>query len=157
LSVASAVTLNGHRIFLFLYNFKVNSGNVRFICLAAQTLAEEQSIVKVFFITQIGHRPRASDSKQGLKKETGHIMTILELQYNADAKKLYLKLTRNRFCIFFPANNIVSYREFISSPPHVRLKQLCPTHGPVESLCGPFSVLAAVISILHTDNHFLFW
>jgi len=28
------------------------------------------------------------------------------------------------FCIFFPANDIVSYREFISSPLHVRLKQL---------------------------------
>jgi len=91
LSVASTVTLNGHRIFLFLYHFKVNSGNVRFICLAAQTLAEEQSSVKVFFITQIGRRPLASNSKRGpnedLKKKQGHIMTILELQYHADAKK----------------------------------------------------------------------
>ena len=26
--------------------------------------------VSVFFITQIGHRPRALNSKQGLKKET---------------------------------------------------------------------------------------
>jgi len=74
-----------------LYSLKVNSGNVRFICLAAQTLAEEQSSVKVFFITQIGHRPRTSNSKQGpnedLKKKQGRIMTILELQYDADAKK----------------------------------------------------------------------
>jgi len=62
-----------------------------FVCLAAQTLAEKQSSVKVFFIAQIGHRPRASNSKRGpnedLKKEQGRIMTILELQYDADAKK----------------------------------------------------------------------
>jgi len=70
-----------------LYNFKVNIGNVRFICLAAQTLAEKQSSVKVFFITQIGHRPRATNAKRGLKKKQGRIMTILELQYDADAKK----------------------------------------------------------------------
>ena len=74
-----------------LYNFEANSGNVRFICLAAQTLAEKQSSVKVFFITQIRHRPRASNSKRGpnedLKKIQGRIMTILELQYDADAKK----------------------------------------------------------------------
>jgi len=74
-----------------LYNFKVNIGNVRFTCLAAQTLAEKQSSVKVLFITQIGHKPRASNSKrgpnEGLKKKQGHILTILELQYDADAKK----------------------------------------------------------------------
>jgi len=52
-------------------------------------------------------------------------------------KRLYLKLTRNSFCIFFPANDIVSYREFISSPLHVRLKQLCPTRGPVEGFLRP--------------------
>jgi len=37
------------------------------------------------------HRPRASNSKRGpnedLKKKQGRIMTILELQYDADAKK----------------------------------------------------------------------
>jgi len=91
LSVALAVTLNGHRVFSFLYNFNVNSGNVRFICLAAQTLAEEKSSVEVFFITQIGHRPRPSNSKRGpnedLKKKQGRIVTILELQNDADAKK----------------------------------------------------------------------
>jgi len=47
--------------------------------------------VKVFFITQIRRRPRASNSKRGpnedLKKKQGRIMTILELQYDADAKK----------------------------------------------------------------------
>jgi len=64
-------------------------------------------------------------------------MTILELQYDADAKSLYLKLTRNSFCIFFPANYIVSYREFISSPLHVRLNKLCQTHGPVEGFVRP--------------------
>ena len=52
-------------------------------------------------------------------------------------KRLYLKLTRNSFCIFFPANDIVSYREFISRPLHVRLKQLRPTRGPVESFVRP--------------------
>jgi len=71
-------------------------------------LAEKQFSVKVFFITQIGHIPRASNSKQGqnkdLKKKHARIMTILELEYDADAKRLYLKLTRNIFCIFFPAN-----------------------------------------------------
>jgi len=64
-------------------------------------------------------------------------MTILELQYDADAKRLYMKLTRNSFCIFFPANDIVSYSEFISSPLHVRLKQLCPIRGPVEGFVRP--------------------
>ena len=87
----SDVTLNGYRTFLFLYNFKVNSGSVRFTCLAAQTLAEKQSSVKVFFITQIDYRPRAWNSKWGpnedLKKKQGRITTIQELQYDADAKK----------------------------------------------------------------------
>jgi len=71
-------------------------------------------------------------------------------------KRLYLKLTRNSFCIFFPANDIVRYGEFISNRLHVRLKQLCPTAAQSKVLCGPFSVIAAVISILHTDNQFLF-
>ena len=70
-------------------------------------------------------------------------------------KWLYLKPTRNSFCTFFPAKDIVSYREFISSPLHVRLKQLCPTHGPVEGFVRPILSLTAVICILHTDNHFL--
>ena len=52
-------------------------------------------------------------------------------------KRLYLKLTRNSFCIFFPASDIVSNREFISIPLHVRLKQLCPTRGPVEGCVRP--------------------
>jgi len=68
--------------------------------------------VSVFFVTQIDHGPRASNSKKGqkkdLKKKLSRIMTILELQYNADSKRLYLKLTRNSFCIFFPVNDIVS-------------------------------------------------
>jgi len=64
-------------------------------------------------------------------------MTIVELQYDADAKRLYLKLIRNTFCIFFPANDIVSYREFISYPLHVCLKQLYPTRGPVEGFVRP--------------------
>jgi len=144
LSATSAVTSNGHRIFLFLYNFKVNSDKVRFICLATQTLAEKQSSVKVFFIAQIGHRPRVSNSKRGpnevLKKKQGRIMTILELQMTLKQKRLYLKLTRNSFCIFFSANDIVSCREFISSPLHVRLQQLRYVQPAAQSkvLCGPF-------------------
>ena len=113
------------------------------------------------FIMQIGHRPRASNSKQGpnkdLKNKQGRIMTILELQYDADAKRLYLKLTRNSFCIFFPANDIVSYREFISSPLHVRLKQLCPARGPVEGFVWPilsFSCNDKVSYILSTTSYF---
>jgi len=84
-------------------------------------------------------------------------MTILELQYDADAKRLYLKLTRNSFCIFFPVNDIVSYREFISSPLHVRLKQLCPTHGPVEGFVRPilsFSCSDKLSYILTTTSYF---
>ena len=38
---------------------KLNSGDVRFVCLEAQTLAEKQSTFKVFLITQIGQRPGA--------------------------------------------------------------------------------------------------
>jgi len=42
-------------------------------------------------ITHISHRPRAPNSKrgpnEGFKKKRGRIMTILELQYDADAKK----------------------------------------------------------------------
>jgi len=76
---------------LFSYNFKVNSGSVCFTCLAAQTLAEKQSSVEAFFITQIDHTPRASNSKREpneyLKKKSGCIVTIPELQYDADAKK----------------------------------------------------------------------
>jgi len=52
-------------------------------------------------------------------------------------KRLYLKLTRNSFCIIFPATDVVSYRECISSPLHVRLKQLCPTRGTVEGFVRP--------------------
>jgi len=91
MSAASAVTLNGYRVFLFLYNFKVNCGNVHVICLAAQTLTEKQSSVKLIFIMQISHRSRASNSKRGpnedLKSKQGCILTILELQYDADVKK----------------------------------------------------------------------
>jgi len=76
---------------LFSYNFKVKSGSVRFICLAAQTLAEKQSSVEVFFITQIDLTRRASNStrrpNEDLKKKQGRIIIILELQYDADAKK----------------------------------------------------------------------
>jgi len=117
--------------------------------------------VKVFFITQIGHRPWASNSKQGqnkdLKKKQGRIMTILKLQYDVDAKRLYLKLTRNSFCIFFSANDIVSYREFISSPLHVRFHQLCPTRGPVKGFVRPilsFSCSDKVSYILTSTSSF---
>jgi len=50
MSVASAITLNGHRVFLFLYNFKVNCGNVGFICLAAQTWLKSNPVSKSFLL-----------------------------------------------------------------------------------------------------------
>jgi len=78
-------------------------------------------------------------------------MTILELQYDADAKRLYLKLTRNSFWIFFPANDIVSYREFISSPLHVRLQQLYPTRDPVEGFVRP------IFSFSCSDKYPTYW
>jgi len=66
-------------------------------------------------------------------------------------KRLYLKLTRNSFCIFFPANDIVSYREFISRPLHVRLKQLCPIRGPVEGFLRP------ILSFSCSDKYPIYW
>ena len=66
-------------------------------------------------------------------------------------KRLYLKLTRNSFWIFFPANDIVSYREFISSPLHARLKQLCPTRGPVEGFVRP------IFSFSCSDKYPTYW
>jgi len=63
---------------------------------------------------------------------------------------MYLKLTRNSFCIFFPANDVVSYREFISSPLHVRLK-LCPTRGPVEGF------VRSILSFSYSDKYPTYW
>ena len=137
MSVTSAVTLNGHRMFLFLYNFKVNSANVRFTCLAAQTLPE-QSSVKVFFITQIGHRPRASNSKRGLKKETGpHYDYSRASIWRWRKKGCTWNLLETAFASFFLRMISWVNREFICSPLHVRSKQLCPTRGPVESFLRP--------------------
>ena len=55
---------------------KLNSGDLRFICLEAQTVTEKQSSFKVFLITEIGHRPGcpsqiAPRAKRGLTKEPG--------------------------------------------------------------------------------------
>ena len=55
--------------------FKPNSGELRLICLEAQTVTEKQSSFKVFF-TQIGHRPGcqtqiAPRAKRRLTKEPG--------------------------------------------------------------------------------------
>jgi len=66
-------------------------------------------------------------------------------------KRLYLKLTRNSYGIFFPANDIVSYREFISSPLHVLLKQLCPTRGPVEGF------VRSIFSFSCSDKYPTYW
>ena len=66
-------------------------------------------------------------------------------------KRLYLKSPRNSFCIFFPANDIVSYRGFIFSPLHVRLKQPCPTHGPVEGFVRP------ILSFSWSDKYPTYW
>ena len=85
------------------------------MCLEAQTLAKKQSSFKVFFITQIGHGPGASNSNcskgetRSYKKKQGRIMTLPEPH-----KKQLLHL--------FSANDIVSYREFISSPFYIHLK-----------------------------------
>jgi len=45
----------------------------------------------------------------------------------------------------------VSYREFISSPLHVRLKQLCPTRGPVEGFVRP------IFSFGCSDKYPTYW
>jgi len=65
---------------------KVNSGDLRFICLEAQTLTEKQSSFKVFFITEMGHRPGYQTqierkAKRGLTKEPGpqHDYTVAAL------------------------------------------------------------------------------
>jgi len=55
---------------------KLNSGDLRFICLEAQTVTEKQSSFKVFFITERGQRPGchtqiAPRAKRGLTKEPG--------------------------------------------------------------------------------------
>jgi len=55
---------------------KLNSGDLRFSCLEAQTVTEKQSNFKVFFIAEIGHRPGcqtqiAPRAKRGLTKEPG--------------------------------------------------------------------------------------
>jgi len=49
----------------------------------------------------------------------------------------YLSLTRNSFYIIFPANGVVSYREFISCPSYVRFKWIC---------------WLSVLALLNTDN-----
>ena len=54
----------------------LNSGDVPFICLEAQTVTEKESSFKVFFITEIGHRPGCQTqidprAKLGLTKEPG--------------------------------------------------------------------------------------
>ena len=72
-------------------------------------------------------------------------------------KRLYLKLTRNSFCIFLSANDIVSYREFISGPLHVRLKQICPNRGPIDGFVRPifsFSFSDKYPNILTTTSYF---
>jgi len=90
---------------------KLNSGDLRFICLEAQTVTEKQFSFKVFFITETGHRPGwATD--QGVKQATdqgvklkllrgryadlqnnqGRNMTILWPHWDADATKVVPEL-----------------------------------------------------------------
>jgi len=45
----------------------------------------------------------------------------------------------------------VSYRKFISIPLHVRLKQLCPTRGPVEGF------VRSIFSISCSDKYPTYW
>jgi len=44
-------------------------------------------------------------------------------------QKRYLRLTRNSFHVFFTANGIVGYGEFISSSFYVRFKWTCGLAG----------------------------
>jgi len=110
LSAATAAALNKHRIFLFSYGLKLNSGNVR---LEAQTLAEKQSTFKVYFIMQIDHRQEfsnsnCSDGQTGTcKKKHGRYVTTLSSHYDADATKAVLDLTKKQLLLFFTANGIV--------------------------------------------------
>jgi len=97
----SCITLNEDRVF-FCTILKVNSGDVRISCIEAQVLAEKQSSFKVIFITQVGHTPGLSNSKQG------RIMTILGLQYDADATKSVPETYQKQLLHFFPENGIVS-------------------------------------------------
>ena len=69
---------------LFCAVLKLNSGDVRFICLEAQTSAEKKSSFRVFFIAQISHTPGsqtqiAPGAKRELKTNMPH--------YDADATK----------------------------------------------------------------------
>jgi len=66
-------------------------------------------------------------------------------------------LLETAFASFFPANDVVIYREFIFSPLHVRLKQLCPTRGPVEVFVRPILSLSCsdkVSYVLTTTSYF---
>jgi len=47
-------------------------------------------------------------------------------------QRRYLHLTKNSFCILFPAKGIVSYKQIISNRIYVRLKE------PVHSLAQHF-------------------
>ena len=69
---------------------KLNSGDLRFSCLEAQTVTEKQSNFKVFFIAEIGHRPGcqtqiAPRAKRGLAIKPGP-------HYDADATKMVPEL-----------------------------------------------------------------
>jgi len=102
---------------------KLNTGDVRFICLETQTSIEKKSSFKVFFITQIGHTPGFSNSNcsEG-ETRTKKNKAALWLWRNKGGTWSLLETT---FTYFFPANGIVSYREFISSPFYVRFKWTC--------------------------------
>jgi len=56
------------------------------------------------------------------KATEGRIMMLRE-------KWQYQNLTRNSFCILFPAKGVVSYRQIISSRLYVRLKETCSLAG----------------------------
>jgi len=49
-------------------------------------------------------------------------MTILGMQYDADATKEVPEPYKKQLLHIFPAGGIVSYKEFISIPLYVRLK-----------------------------------
>jgi len=55
LTATSAVALNEHRRFLFLFSFTTNCVNIHFVGFKAQTLAKNQFSSEVIFLTQLGY------------------------------------------------------------------------------------------------------
>jgi len=76
------------KIAYFCTVLKVNSDDVRTTCHEAQTLAEKQS--SFFFITQIGHTPGFSNSKQGPSEDLQKIGPLFSCQWYRELQGIYL-------------------------------------------------------------------